>query len=78
LRRAKEIPRRLEPTDYEKLRGQILRRDAWKCQFCGAMVNLEVHHKKFRSHSGPDSENNLITLCALCHARIHGVQNKNS
>jgi len=26
--------------------------------------NLEVHHREFRSHSGADSEENLITLCA--------------
>jgi 5-methylcytosine-specific restriction endonuclease McrA len=35
------------------------------------MSNLE-HHRKFRSHSGADSEENLITLCATCHARVHG------
>ena len=28
------------------------------------MSNLEVHHKEFRSHTGEDSELNLITLCA--------------
>jgi 5-methylcytosine-specific restriction endonuclease McrA len=40
---------------------QVLRRDGWRCQACGAMSNLEVHHKRFRSHSGHDSEENLIT-----------------
>ena len=35
------------------------------------MSNLEVHHREFRSHSGADSEENLITLCAACHARVH-------
>jgi 5-methylcytosine-specific restriction endonuclease McrA len=35
------------------------------------MLNLEVHHKQFRSHSGHDSEENLITLCASCHASVH-------
>ena len=56
---------------YERLRQQILRRDGWRCQSCGAMSNLEVHHAEFRSHSGADSEENLITLCATCHARTH-------
>jgi 5-methylcytosine-specific restriction endonuclease McrA len=36
------------------------------------MPNLEVHHKEFRSHSGDDSELNLITLCTFCHAQTHG------
>ncbi len=53
------------------LRQQVLRRDGWRCQSCGTMSNLEVHHKQFRSHSGADSEENLITLCNSCHAQIH-------
>ena len=61
----------LDPRSYEGLRQQILRRDNWRCQSCGAMSNLEVHHRQFRSHSGTDSEENLITLCAACHARMH-------
>ena len=62
---------RLDPLSYENLRQQILHRDGWRCQSCGTMSNLEVHHRKFRSHSGADSEENLITLCAACHARVH-------
>jgi len=30
----------------------------WRCQSCGTSSNLEVHHRKFRSHSGADSEEN--------------------
>ena len=56
---------------YETLRQQVLRRDGWQCQSCGTMANLEVHHKQFRSHSGDNSEENLITLCTRCHAGIH-------
>ena len=62
---------RLDHISYENLRQQILRRDGWRCQSCGTMVNLEVHHKEFRSHSGYDSEENLITLCTQCHAGVH-------
>ena len=59
---------RLDPVAYESLRQQVLRRDGWRCQLCGTMSNLEVHHKQFRSHSGDDSEENLITLCTRCHS----------
>ena len=62
---------KLDPELYERLRQQVLRRDGWRCQLCGTMSNLEVHHKEFRSHSGDDSEENLITLCTECHAAIH-------
>ena len=68
-----EAPRlRLDPLSYESLRQQILPRDSWRCQSCGTLSNLEVHHREFRSHSGADSEENLITLCAACHSRVHG------
>jgi 5-methylcytosine-specific restriction endonuclease McrA len=49
----------------------LLCRDGWRCQACGAMSNLEVHHKEFRSQSGHDSEENLITLCTTCHTSVH-------
>jgi 5-methylcytosine-specific restriction endonuclease McrA len=65
---------RLDPVAYENLRHQVLRRDGWRCQSCGTMVNLEVHHNQFRSHSGDDSDENLITLCATCHASAHGAR----
>ena len=39
---------RLDPLPYESLRQQILRRDGWRCQSCGTMSNLELHHKQFR------------------------------
>ncbi len=64
---------KLEYTILEcTLRQQVLRRDGWRCQLCGTRSNLEVHHQQFRSHSGHDSEENLITLCTQCHAGIHG------
>ena len=62
---------RLVPVSYESLRQKVLRRDGWRCQSCGTMSNLEVHHKQFRSHSGHDSEENLVTLCVCCHGEMH-------
>jgi ATP-dependent DNA helicase RecQ len=64
---------RLAPNLYEHLRQQVLRRDGWRCQSCGAISNLEVHHEELRSQSGDDAEPNLITLCTACHANLHGV-----
>jgi 5-methylcytosine-specific restriction endonuclease McrA len=56
---------------YDKLRNQVLRRDGWRCQSCGTMCNLEVHHREYRSRAGDDSEQNLITLCSACHSVLH-------
>ena len=53
------------------LRLKILERDNWRCQFCGTRSNLQVHHIIYRSHGGPDDEDNLITVCVTCHEQIH-------
>jgi len=65
---------RLDRASYEILRQQVLRRDGWRCQSCGTMSNLEVHHQQFRSQSGADSEENLITLCVGCHGQLHSLR----
>jgi 5-methylcytosine-specific restriction endonuclease McrA len=69
--RPKQPRLRLAADAYEQLCRQILERDGWRCQGCGAMRQLQVHHQEFRSHSGDDSEENLITLCHLCHRLAH-------
>ena len=71
LIRPKPTRLRIDPDLYDQLRNQVLRRDGWRCQACGTMSNLEVHHKEFRSHSGTDSDENLITLCNNCHSALH-------
>ncbi len=71
---AKRARLQLESEPYEQLRHQVLRRDGWRCQSCGSMSNLEVHHKELRSRSGDDSEQNLITLCSKCHSIVHGYR----
>jgi 5-methylcytosine-specific restriction endonuclease McrA len=64
---------RIDPISYENLRQQVLQRDGWRCQSCGTMSNLEVH-EQFRSQSGDDSEQNLITMCATCHCAAHNLK----
>ncbi len=62
---------RLDPESYDKLRWQVLGRDGWRCQHCGYLSELQVHHINTRSRLGHDAEKNLITLCAGCHQLIH-------
>ncbi len=68
---AESLNMKLDAESYAVLHRQILERDGWRCQMCGSMRNLQVHHIQFRSHSGPDAEDNLITLCATCHDQLH-------
>lgn len=60
--------------DNEKI---ILKRDTSiyqkykknKCELCGSIDGLEVHHKDFNHYNNdPD---NLITVCESCHQRVH-------
>src|SRR5262249_26297955 len=45
------IPERLEAAQYDELRQRVLRPDGWRCQFCGARTNVEVHLQKNFGHS---------------------------
>jgi 5-methylcytosine-specific restriction endonuclease McrA len=62
----------LDPKAYILLKNQVLERDSWRCQECGSLENLQVHHLKFRSRLGHDEMTNLTTLCVRCHRRQHG------
>ena len=64
----KQAPIRLEQQDYQKLREQVLRRDGFRCQLCGSMTNLEVHHREFRSHSGADDDDHALLRLSRFHA----------
>lgn len=55
-------------------RADAISRDGAKCAECGATERLEVHHIKYRSQGGTDELNNLITLCAHCHAEKHKAE----
>jgi 5-methylcytosine-specific restriction endonuclease McrA len=61
----------LEPDEYYALKNRVLDRDGWKCQRCGSSINLQVHHLVRRGRLGSDAVDNLITLCAGCHRRLH-------
>lgn len=64
---------------WRKLSLAGRRRDANRCQICGDVAPIEyspfgsphAHHITPRSQQGPDSLDNIITLCDLCHAVLH-------
>ncbi len=68
---------RLGADAYRTLRRKILGRDGWRCQHCGSISALEVHHIQHRSRQGEDSEENLISLCLECHRHQATMQNGN-
>ena len=70
LRKVKPI--KLGRQAYRRLMQRVLERDGWRCQKCGALETLQVHHKIKRSQQGNDGLANLVTLCAYCHLAEHG------
>ncbi|MFQ5875229.1 MAG: HNH endonuclease [Dehalococcoidia bacterium] len=62
---------RLDPEAYRRLHHQVLERDGWRCQCCGRLSGLQVHHIRPRGRLGDDAEQNLITLCNNCHRAVH-------
>ena len=64
----------------DEVRGAVLMRDRHTCTVCGwkhASWNssdprhLELHHVVHHVKGGANSEANLVTLCTLCHRKIH-------
>jgi 5-methylcytosine-specific restriction endonuclease McrA len=51
---------RLASVPYASLRKKILARDNWRCQVCGHLMNLDVHHLRRRSALGDDTETNQV------------------
>jgi predicted HNH restriction endonuclease len=69
--------RRLDCAEYQDLHRRVLKRDGWRCQFCGARAQLQVHHLQSRAQLGADVEDNLFAVCAACHRAIHRNEIKN-
>lgn len=60
------------PDDWEERRKQVLERDGYECQECGATdTTLHVHHVTPISEGGSHDLSNLETLCESCHAKEH-------
>jgi HNH endonuclease len=50
------------------------------CVACGCADadKLHHHHLVARGDGGPDTDDNVITLCVECHGKIHGVVWRNN
>jgi len=79
LERDRQSPEH-DRTIPDPVRGRVLQRDGYACKNCGwthAAWNrsdprhLELHHKKHHVVGGDNTEENLTTLCTLCHDDLH-------
>jgi len=63
----------IQSDEWKEKRAQVLERDNWTCQECGAghKAILQAHHTTY-FNVGDEPLRDLITLCKLCHDRTHG------
>lgn len=62
--------RYLKTHHWARTREQTLLRCRHECQVCGAVENLQVHHKNY-DRVGREYPTDLVVLCRDCHAKFH-------
>lgn len=56
---------------WQKLRLQVMDRDAWMCVACGdTKATLHVHHKRYCGYIWESPAEDLQTLCNACHMAL--------
>jgi hypothetical protein len=64
----------------DPVRREVLSRDGYKCRKCGwhhekwnssDPRHLEAHHVRQHVEGGENTEENLLTLCNVCHDKVH-------
>ncbi len=55
-----------KPT-WAETRRRVLKRDGWRCRYCGSRDALFASHILPRGHGGTDGEENLVAACEACH-----------
>ncbi|NBC15944.1 MAG: HNH endonuclease [Bacteroidetes bacterium] len=50
-------------------RKNVLRRDGFRCQYCGSRDRLTVDHVMPKSRGGKDTWENLVAACTSCNNR---------
>lgn len=61
----------LKSDAWKRKRFVVLRRDNWRCIYCGARAT-QVHHKKYaRKDIGKEPIKWLVSVCKNCHNSLH-------
>lgn len=60
----------------QKVRKIVLERADGRCEKCGRIAHLELHHRKYRSRGGKHTVSNIVGLCGFgntsgCHGWAH-------
>lgn len=72
LKTEPSVIRGAKPPFWNVIRRLALKRDEFRCQFCGSGSDLSVHHIIPLSSGGDSTLDNLRVLCHACHQKEHG------
>ena len=61
----------LKSDEWKRKRYVVLKRDNWRCVYCGAPA-VQVHHKRYAKYNiGREPIKWLVSVCKSCHDSIH-------
>ncbi len=61
----------LKSDAWQRKRYVVLKRDNWRCVYCGGRAT-QVHHKRYAKRNiGKEPIDWLISVCDNCHNSIH-------
>ena len=61
----------LKSDEWKRKRYVVLKRDNWRCVYCGRRAT-QVHHKKYaKKNIGKEPIEWLVSICNSCHESIH-------
>lgn len=61
----------LKSVAWKRKRYVVLKRDNWRCVFCGRRAT-QVHHKKYAKYKlGKEPIEWLVSVCKSCHDQQH-------
>lgn len=61
----------LKSDAWQRKRYVVLKRDNWRCVYCGARAT-QVHHKRYAKRNiGKEPIDWLVSICRLCHDARH-------
>jgi len=61
----------LQSEEWRKKRYAVLKRDNWRCVYCGAPAT-QVHHTRYaRKNIGNEPIKWLVSVCKSCHDSKH-------
>ncbi|MBS1578058.1 MAG: HNH endonuclease [Bacteroidetes bacterium] len=61
----------LKSDEWQRKRYVVLKRDNWRCVYCGGRAT-QVHHKKYAKYNiGKEPIKWLVSICKSCHDAQH-------